>query len=291
MIHFDESRLDPFLVEWIRAHRLDTIEGAFAFRDGELLAKPGLGRRARIRIEVSDGKSRSWELYLKRYEARPMHERLLCRLTGRGGDCVALREYETIAALRAGNVPTMRNIACGVEIGHLGVGRSFVLVSAVPGDALERIGEEFLTRHIKDGELIEVMTARLVELVRGLHGLGLVHRDLYASHIFLYEHEGRIDLNLIDLARVFRPCRWRQRRWQVKDLAQLKYSMPWLWVERYWTLFLMGYLDTEVPDDLVPWNQAIDRKVRKIQQHDQNRQKRKQQSQAGPGRKRKKHRR
>lgn len=290
MIYFDESRLDPFLIEWITDHGLDTVDGAFAFTDGELLAKPGLGRRTRIRIEVTDGQSRSWELYLKRYEPRPAHQRVVRRLSGRGGDCIALREYQTIATLRDGGVPTMRNIACGVETDLLGVRRSFVLASAVPGDALERIGEEFLTRHIKDGELVEVMTARLVELVRGLHSLGLVHRDLYASHIFLHEHEGRIDLNLIDLARVFRP-RWRQRRWQVKDLAQLKYSMPWLWVERYWKLFLMGYLDTEVPEELSPWDKAIDRKVRQIQRHDQNRQRRQQQARKRPGRKRRKPRR
>jgi len=80
-----------------------------------------------------------------------------------------------------------------------------------------------------------------VDLVANLHAAGHVHRDLYASHIFLDAEGGRVQLYLIDLARVFVP-RWRVFRWRVKDLAQLKYSMPPAWVEAHWDGFLAAYL-------------------------------------------------
>ena len=118
----------------------------------------------------------------------------------------------------------------------------------------------------------QALAVKLGRLAAALHGQGFVHRDFYACHVFVdKEHEkdasstgGRdarptrardvrdmasaggmsatLELYLIDLARVFRP-RWRQFRWRVKDLAQLKYSMPVNWVNEHWGHLLDGYLD------------------------------------------------
>jgi hypothetical protein len=116
--------------------------------------------------------------------------------------------------------------------------RGYVIVTAVAGESLEKCAEEFLARN---PEKIAELTDRLAELVGTFHRAGFAHRDLYASHLFLQDENGRLQLCLIDLARMFRP-RWRKFRWRVKDLAQLKFSMPPQWVRQQWDAFLTRYL-------------------------------------------------
>ena len=214
-------RCDGPLLEAIRAEGIDTIDGAFAYQGGELLTKPGLVGRRRRRLTVTDPTGATHTLYLKCYDHR--------------GPAAA--ELAAIDAVRSAGVETMTPLACGE-----GSQRSFLLVTAVEGDALERCGEDFLARNDgPDGQgRIECLTSQLAELVGKLHAAGLAHRDLYASHVFLAETGGEIQLSLIDLARVFRP-RWRLRRWRVKDVAQLKYSMPPAWVGAWWRAFMEGY--------------------------------------------------
>jgi len=263
--------LDPHIRDYIDKHSLDTVEGAFAWNDGEDLVKPGLGNRRRTRIYFCDMENRCWELYMKRYYPRTFFGRLWSLVTGRGFRCEAVSEFDNIRALRDAGVPTMREIACGFDSDLLGVKRGYVIVSAVPGDALERCGDEFVARNAVDSEMITELTDKLVSLVARMHIAGFVHRDLYASHIFLYEHDGVIELNLIDLARVFRPVR-RQFRWRVKDLAQLKYSMPPAWVSYHWDRFISEYLDMTGQNDRPGWDLAIssriDRMHKRQQRHD-----------------------
>ena len=78
----------------------------------------------------------------------------------------------------------------------------------------------------QDPQFRSRLSMALAALVRDLHGRGLIHRDLYLSHIFLeVENKTSPKLCLIDLQRMLRP-RVRWRRWVVKDLAALHYSIP-----------------------------------------------------------------
>lgn len=260
----NDPTLDPVVVDFIHQHDLEHTDSAFVFSDGEDLHKPGLGRRRRTRIRILDDENRCWELYLKRYGKPPLLTRLGRLLTGRRAHCQARQEFLAIRDLREGGVPTMRQVCWDAEYGLLGAGRNHVIVTAVPGDALERVGEDFLQDHIKTPAVLEEFTDELIYVVRRLHDSGYVHRDLYASHLFLHDHEGRIKLYLIDLARAFKPRR-RRFRWRVKDLAQLKFSMPWIWVTLYWDRFLAGYLRTDDPAELQRWSRAIDRKVGRME--------------------------
>ncbi|MBN1943370.1 MAG: hypothetical protein JW849_08775 [Phycisphaerae bacterium] len=266
----NDPTLHPVVVKFIEENDLETLEGAFAFTGGEDLVKPGLGRRRRTRLRVHDSENRCWEMYLKRYDSPSLPKRLCRFLTGRRTDCPARREFEAARRLREAYVPALRPIVWGAEQGRLGVKRSYVIVSAVPGDALERIGEEFLQRHLKHPEVMEAFTDELIQLVHRMHEIGYVHRDLYASHVFLHDCEGNLRLYLIDLARAFRPRR-RVFRWRVKDLAQLKYSMPWMWVKLYWSRFLHGYLAGDDEMEFSRWDAAIDAKIRRMARHDQHR--------------------
>lgn len=256
--------IDPQLLIFIKNHGLDTVAGAFAYDSGDDLHKSGLGYRRRTRLEFRDEKGRCWELYLKRYGPLPLGRRIGRLLLGKGWQSEARLEFENIHQVRDAAVGTMREIVWGQEAGLLGVKRSYIIVTAVPGEAIERIGDDFLTRYCDQVSLVEELTDRLVELVLRLHQAGFVHRDLYSSHIFLHEHDGRVELNLIDLARIFQPGR-RNIRWRVKDLGQLKYSMPWLWVEIYWEQFLKAYLQTNDSGEIEKWENAINLKVEEMQ--------------------------
>jgi len=245
----------------LKREGLDTVAGAFAYSGGERLSKPDLCGRERIRLRLDGPAGQPVQWYLKRYGVEPWPKRLRRRLIGTGRTSPARREFENIRHLSAAGLPTMRAIAMGEESDALGPRRSYIIVSAVPGEALERAGEEFLGRNRADQQAMGRFNDALVRLVGDLHRAGYVHRDLYASHVFLREAPGGPELYLIDLARAFRP-RWRRFRWRVKDLAELKYSMPPAWVEDHWERFLTGYLGGA--GDVGKWSAAIDRKVARM---------------------------
>ncbi len=245
--------------EILKREGLDTLSGAFAYTGGEELSKPGLGTRQRFSLLLTDETGQTVRWYLKRYGPDPWPVRL--RRLWRAGP--ARREFKNIRRLQTAGVPTMRAVAMGEESDALGVRRSYIIATAVPGEAMERCFDDFLTRHDLDGAIMKRFNDALVNLVGSLHSAGLVHRDLYASHIFLDETPTGLKLYLIDLARVF-SLKLRTFRWRVKDLAQLKYSMPTAWVERHWDDFLRRYLSNA---GLVSfWSEAIDRKVASMRQ-------------------------
>jgi len=252
------DHVDPSLLAALAREGLDGVEGAFAYGGGRDLVKPGLGDRQRTHLCIADGRGRTHDLYLKRYGPESLVARLKRFLkTGRSASPARI-ECENIRAARAAGVPTMQAVSWGEEPGLL-PRRGYLVVAAVPGDALERAGREFLARADQQGA-VEEFTRRLADLVRALHGAGLVHRDLYSSHIFLHDAPGGPELHLIDLARAFRP-RWRTFRWFVKDLAQLKCSMDGAWVASCWEAFLRRYLGDGAEGELVRYNRAVDRKV------------------------------
>ena len=245
----------------LKREGLDTLAGAFAYVGGEELSKPGLGVRRRIRLCLTDESGQTVQWYLKRYGPTPWLQRL-------GRTSPAKREFENIRHLQAAGVPTMNAVTMGEERDALGVRRSYIVVSAVPGEALERCFEDFLARNGSDEEKVGQFNTALVKLVVALHAGGCVHRDLYTSHIFLDETADGPRLYLIDLARVFAP-KWRTFRWRVKDLAQLKYSMPPAWVDRHWDDFLLRYLSDSGYGRAGLWPAAINRKVASMRRRQQ----------------------
>jgi len=250
----------------LRAKGLDTIDGAFAYQGGEDLVKTHLGTRRRTRVHVTDAEGRTRPLYLKRYGPERWAARLRRRWTYGRWCSPAAVELANIRAARQAGLPTMQEVLFAEEPVSLSRGgRSFLIVTAVPGDALERSLEGFLARHEADDAAAR-LTRRLADCVRKLHAAGYAHRDLYSSHIFLHEHQGDLELYLIDLARMFSP-RWRRFRWRVKDLAQIKHSMPAAWVAGHWEAFLSAYCKGGDRAAIRRYNRAIDRKAAAIRRH------------------------
>jgi tRNA A-37 threonylcarbamoyl transferase component Bud32 len=251
----------------IRREYLDTVEGAFRYGGGQNLVKANLGSRQRTRLTLTDETGETHVLYMKRYGKQTWRERLAARRTYGRRISQAAVELDNIDALAKIGIRTMTPIMCGQDLGTTGSRRSFLLVSEVPGEALERCFDEFLSRHAERPDVIEAFTRHLAQLIARLHAAGSVHRDLYASHIFLHEGEQGAAVYLIDLARMFQPRR-RLFRWRVKDVAQLKYSMPPQWADAQWNTFMDAYLGDET--ELRPqFDAAVDKKVAWMQARSQ----------------------
>ena len=175
-----------------------------------------------------------------------------------------------IAAIEAG-LSTIAETFCGEQFDLIGAVRSYIILTEVPGQSLERIAESFLTACTERDGAVENFSRRLAELVKKLHAAGFVHRDLYASHIFLDQREDDFELHLIDLARMFSP-RCRMFRWRVKDLAQLRYSMPAGWVQQHWKSFMRTYLGETADREFGRFNRAVMRKEARIRRRDMSKQ-------------------
>jgi tRNA A-37 threonylcarbamoyl transferase component Bud32 len=255
------AEVDPALLEALKRQGLDTLEGAFAFREGLDLFKGGLGQRRRTYLEVTDQSGRRHRLYLKRYGRERLAARLRRCFTYGCGLSAAEVEWRNIQAARAIGLPTMQAVIRAQEGECVGGGRSYIIVTAVAGDAMSRCGEDFILR--RGEQAAADLTDRLAGMVATLHGSGYAHRDLYAAHIFLDDRDGRPQLCLIDLARMFAP-RWRAFRWRVKDLAQLKCSMPGAWTDRHWDDFLAAYLARCGGGNRRRYNRAVDRKAASV---------------------------
>lgn len=125
-------------------------------------------------------------------------------------------EAAGLALLAQANIPATPLVAHG----RLPDGRSFVITDDLTGyrDAEKLVagGFEFL-------RLLEP-TARLAAR---LHRAGLHHRDLYLCHFFVDAQRLGADdaVRLIDTARVKNLPRFFARRWVVKDLAQMIFSL------------------------------------------------------------------
>jgi len=244
---------------------LDNLDGAFAFREGDELHKPGLGTRRRTRVILRDSAGQERLLFLKRYGPEPFFRRLRWFVCSFGSWTSRMKsparvEFDAVAAVRDAGVPTMETLAFGQGC-PLADGRSFLLVSAVPGESLERRYDDLAEAAPRDDSpLAGRLADELANLVRTFHAAGLAHRDLYLSHIFLAQQGDAMKLYLIDLARVFRPAAWRRFRWQIKDLAALHYSLPPQWRARHWVTFLSRYLGNATEKQTARWMRAIEKK-------------------------------
>jgi len=142
---------DPALADALRREGLDSLAGAFSYTGGSDLVKDGLRHRRRTLLELEDAEGRPHLLYLKRYGREPLPARLKRRLTYGPGKSPAIVEAENIRSVRDAGIATMDVVAAGQESGLPRARRSYIIVTAVPGEALSRCGEDFLARHKDKG--------------------------------------------------------------------------------------------------------------------------------------------
>lgn len=194
--------------------------------------------------DLPDGRHVRW--HVKRY------------VPSRGATTPADADVEGHRLLERAGIPT----ATLVAYGNLPDRRSFVifddLTGYTPADKLVERGTPF-----------QPLLEPTAELAARLHAAGLHHRDLYLCHFMARSDGEKVDLKLIDTARVKQLPGFLRRRWIVKDLAQFWYSTLKLpiteaqrmaWLERYGR-----QREIEGVESL---RRSIARKVRSIARHD-----------------------
>ena len=197
---------------------LTSLDAVFAFDSARDLAKPSIGRfRRRSQFEVVPaGVAQPVKVFLKRYDRPPVLQQLRNWLSHHRRSSFAFMERETADQLRSAGINTPRAVACGERWASLLERKSFLMTEEIrDSESLERKLPPCF-----DGPATSPRREwirRLAAFIRRFHQTGYRHRDLYLSHIFCSD-------TLIDLARTSRPI--LQRRFQIKDIAQLHYSAP-----------------------------------------------------------------
>ena len=253
---------------------LSTPADVFHYDQGQRLDKPGLIRRERFRLRLSDAQGDEAVIYLKRY-GRPDLTQRIKRFLRRDRQPTAGYDFSAALLLAEQGILVPRPVALGWDGSGLTERRSFVMIEQLPhADALERLLAD--KPHTQtDYALLRdrhELIGQLAQLVRKLHQTGFYHRDLYLAHIFLARPStGCEQLCLIDLQRVFRP-RLCRHRWRVKDLAQLYYSARQFFSNTDALRFLRQYCASErLTAREKRLARAIVRKTRRIARHDRNR--------------------
>ena len=205
---------------------MTSLNAVFAFDSGRHLVKPNIGRfRRRLWFEAMPAGSRQpVKIFLKRYDRPPAIRQILNWLSHRKRSSFASAEREAIEQLAAAGVNTPQVMAAGEQWGLLFERRSFLMTEEIrDSQPLERRLPKCFDGAATPAALSErrEFIRRLAAFVRRFHQTGRRHRDLYLSHVFCSDAG---EFCLIDLARSSRPV--QQRRFQIKDIAQLHYSAP-----------------------------------------------------------------
>ena len=142
---------------------------------------------------------------------------------------------------------------------------SLVVFAEVPGRSLEAWAQTAALQGWSS-QWFDYVVAEVAPLVRRLHGLRLVHRDLNCAHIYAVDPQEGGEPALIDVERVCRP-RLRWHRWIVKDLASLVASSPLPVPARIVVRFLRAYAPGSSRRARRTLALAVARKVRSIRRH------------------------
>ncbi|OHB79458.1 MAG: hypothetical protein A2Z25_07615 [Planctomycetes bacterium RBG_16_55_9] len=251
--------VDPDYREAMGRLGLTSIDAIFSFNAAKNLAKKNLARhRSRLQFALESSSAQSTTVFLKRYDGPPVLSQLRNWLAARSRRSCAGLEVAAATELAAAGIEVPRVISFGEQWGLLFERRSFIVTKEISdAEAIERkLPGCFNGSPTRENlKLRRNFIARLARFIERFHRTSYRHRDLYFSHIFC-DHEGRFFL--IDLARAFKPA-VLNRRFQVKDLAQVYYSAPGRYFSKTDRLrFYMGYAGRS---KLTPEDKAMIRRV------------------------------
>ncbi|MGE0712301.1 MAG: lipopolysaccharide kinase InaA family protein [Planctomycetota bacterium] len=235
---------------WLAAAGLDSVAGAFA-RAGETRGPT----KSLLRVP-GDESLGGGTVYVKRYDFNRFTVPLRGALKLNPPVLSGPRELENLLALAAAGLRVPLPLAAGDEDSGARR-RSFVALAPLAGAPLAELPAP------ADPAARRRLLADLAALLRALHGAGFWHRDLYACNVFVAPG---LPLGLLDCERVGRRAGLPRRRWRLKDLAALDYSLPWP-SERERLRALRRYLGGEGP--LRAWARAVRRKAERLARHGQ----------------------
>ena len=213
---------NPAFVPLLAYSGLDAFANVMTLEGGQMMRSvPG---RSTVQIELRRPGGGALVAYLKRYEAgylKPLYK-LKRLLHWPGADDEAAHEWRMLNTLRDAGFNTPTPIAFGQFKSGGIVTRSFLLTAEISGgEAAHECLRALKTKPRERRAFLREVGA----VSRQFHGAGFVHKDYYLSHLFVApdaQPDG-CDFYFIDLQRLARP-RLLNRRWRIKDAAQLAYS-------------------------------------------------------------------
>lgn len=213
---------NPAFVPLLRDNGLDTFAAVMALTCGKMMRSvPG---RSTVQIELSRPEGGTQVAFLKRYEPNYLKpfDRLKRLLRWPGAEDEAAHEWHMINLLRDAGFNTPTPIACGQFKSGGIVTRSFLLTAEIAGGEAAHECLRTLKARPRDRR---AFLREVGAVSRQFHGAGFVHKDYYLSHLFVATggKSGERTFFFIDLQRLARP-HLLNRRWRIKDAAQLAYS-------------------------------------------------------------------
>jgi heptose I phosphotransferase len=226
--------IDPEYAAILERAGLGSFDQVMATQDGHCWRT--FWDRENWRLDLAHGDGRGRGAHLKKHHVRTWQSFVRAHVGLAPRPSAGRVEAEQVARLTADGIAVMRLIAYGERFSRNGMAESFLLAEELAGFTEL---EYFLMRNFpplaerraagRDRRL-DRLIREVAELARRFHGAGYNHRDFYCGHFFVRESSpGRFDIRLIDLQRVQYRRRGR-RRWLVKDLGQLLWSLPAGWI-------------------------------------------------------------
>ena len=215
---------------------LDRFERLMAFQAPASAVTRAVPGRFTVRVELSPapegcagvgaadgGGAERLVVFLKRYRG-------LLRAPA------AALEWRRLQEAAATGIPCPEPVALGERRGLFGATESLLATREIAGAAQ---ADWWIRDH---GDRRSDLVGAVGRLARRFHEAGFHHQDLYLCHFFVREGAaGGLDLFLIDLQRCGRLGVLR-RRWIVKDLAQVHFSLGQAGFGReHWEGFLQAY--------------------------------------------------
>lgn len=248
---------------FLHANGLDTYAAFSRLLEGlgATSIKQGHSERTTLRFELSDGET-SAAFYIKIHAPSPWKEyvkpyfRLTTPILG------ARNEWEALLRFHELDIPTMLPVALG-ELGR----HSFLVTRSI--DDCQKLSHWMEHHDPARGEQhadgVQQIIDDVAAIARRVHGAGMHHQDFYLTHLLLPEEWPERDIYVIDLGRV-RSHRHLNRRWIVKDLAQLNYSAD-RFTKSQRLRFLKAYFGRRVSGDDRQFVRRILKKTDSIARH------------------------
>lgn len=208
-------RCDEKQREILQESGLLDVGSVLSRADMEVVKSQAKGRQV-VRFRLADGRL----CYVKRYDRVGFWPALRARLFSRGYSCDAMREWLALRRASDAGVPVIQPLVVG-EVRALGlVRRAFV---ATLDGGRDSTLEEVALNTVHD---LRSTAEKVAQLLARLHKSGVNHRDFYLGHLLMDRTDTNgeticlMDFNRADVRGVV------GKRWRVKDLAALHFSLP-----------------------------------------------------------------
>ncbi len=249
-------RINAVFESFLHYNRIASVRSLYEMTSEPV--KNVLKERGTSRIFLKDSASGpEIEFYIKRYLKPSIKDRVKCALSLKPVfSSGAMHEWNALCAFHREGLNTMTPVAAGFfadKTCNLTLGiKDYV-----------RASELFRNELKTDLERRRNLIIKIAEYAAKMHCAGLAHQDFYLVHIFIKPDEDDA-IYLIDLQRVIMQ-KHLARRWIIKDLAQIHFSLAPFISANEIALFQQTYR-TVHPVHMKIWR-TVEKKALRIKQH------------------------